>query len=187
MTAIWHNAVGGLIACEAHVIVTVVLSRITEEIKFARKYKEEFEKLHEQFDDLNKLLHGPAENSLVPNNNVLLSDWLRMVKKAAYDADDLLDEYSYETLKRENRSRHRDKVKDKFTSYPVHRCIIHRVKVLRKEIGEIYSKGEKLGITPVNFVATTSNQGSSSLVDQVMMNNKGGCRNSDNGWIMIAS
>ncbi|KMT10736.1 hypothetical protein BVRB_5g113940 [Beta vulgaris subsp. vulgaris] len=158
MTTLWTNAVGGLIANEAHGIVTLVLSRIREEIRHARKYKEEFEKLHEQFDDLNKLLHGPAENSLVSNNNVLLSDWLRMVKKAAYDADDLLDEYSYETLKRENRSRNRDKFKDKFTSYPVRRILIHRVKGLSTEISKIYSNGEKLGITPMKVVAGRSSR-----------------------------
>lgn len=163
MSAILENGVGGLIGNVAFAVVTQVLSRIKHEIELARHHKQDLEELEKQLNELNELLKGSAK-SLQPNNKLLIA-WLKKVNNAAYDADNLLDDCSYESFKHGSRTRKRDKSKSVF-SKPFH-CHVnsHRVKNLTNTIKTIYADAKKLGVVPIDVAAGHSyDSGSSSKI-----------------------
>ncbi|KNA21314.1 hypothetical protein SOVF_044000 [Spinacia oleracea] len=159
MSAILENAVGGLLAAEAHGMLALLLSRIGEEIKLGWGFRKELEELQSQFTTLSVMLDGTCTSSQSNNNNnKLIDDWLKKVNDAAYDADDLLDECAYEAVKRRCRTRkRRDKFRDE-VSFPLFRYhMARRVRDLRKLIASIYGDAKDLGLKPIKLAAGGNN------------------------------
>ncbi|XP_021770224.1 putative disease resistance protein RGA3 [Chenopodium quinoa] len=165
MSGVMENAVGGLIASETHGMLALLLSRIADEIKLGWDYTKELKELQSQFTTLSLLLEGASFQTY--NNNNLVHDWLNKVANAAYEADDLLDECSYDALKRRDRNRKaRDKLKDGVTSSFSRYHMARRVRKLRKLIAKIYSDAKVIGLKPIK-VASAHNSMSRSHGDEV--------------------
>uniref|UniRef100_A0A803N0S7 Disease resistance N-terminal domain-containing protein n=1 Tax=Chenopodium quinoa TaxID=63459 RepID=A0A803N0S7_CHEQI len=165
MNAIVENAVGGLLASEAHGVIGIVLSRINAEIKLAWGFKKELEELQVQLSTVMEMLQGACSQAIT---NSLMDDWLKKIKDAAYDADDLLDEWSYEALEARIRIRKRDKF-IRGVSKPFYSLRMgHKERDLTKLISNIYSDGYKLGIKPIGVAAGEiyNNQHSHQIEDQ---------------------
>ncbi|XP_074277668.1 putative disease resistance protein RGA4 isoform X2 [Silene latifolia] len=99
----------------------------------------------------------------------MMNQWLKKVKNVAYEADNLLDEYSYEVLKRRIEQRFRTGLRAKIilffsSSNPaVFRMkISHRVSDLMNSVDEIYKEANDLGIKPIQVASgyTYCNSGS---------------------------
>ncbi|XP_021736359.1 putative disease resistance protein RGA4 [Chenopodium quinoa] len=151
MNAIIQNTVEGLLANEAHGIIGMVLSRINAEIKLARGFKKELEVVQGQLTRLIGLLHGASCQSIT---NPLIVDWLKNIEDAAYDADDLIDQWSYEALQAKIIcTRKRDKFR-RGVSKPFSRLRIgHKASDLTSLINNIYDDANKLGIRPIKVAS----------------------------------
>ncbi|KAH9623350.1 hypothetical protein KSS87_000322 [Heliosperma pusillum] len=133
----------------AHEIMQMVLSRISEEIKLAWGFKKDLEKLKHELTRLEGLLQGADELG----SNVLMNKWLKKVNNVAYEADDLLDEYAYEAVRRIIALRFRNSMRKKIrffisSSNPaVFRIkMSHRLSDLMSSVDEIYTDAKDLGI-----------------------------------------
>ncbi|XP_021727763.1 disease resistance protein RGA2-like isoform X2 [Chenopodium quinoa] len=152
MTTIIENAAGGLLANEAYGLIGMLSSRIDAEIKLARGFKKELEAVKRQLTRLTKLLHGASCQSIT---NPLIVDWLKTIENVAYDADDLLDQWSYEALQDKIVicTRKRDKIK-RGVSKPISRLRIgHKASDLTSLISNIYDDANKLGIRPIEVAS----------------------------------
>ncbi|KNA21313.1 hypothetical protein SOVF_043990 [Spinacia oleracea] len=168
MSGIMENAVGGLIASETHGILARLLSRISEEIKLGLSFNRELQQLETQLTTLSLLLQSTSFQS--NNNNLLLVNWLNKVNNIAYDADDLLDECSYEALKQSTLTRKaKHKLKDR-VSFPFSRHFMaRRVREMRKLIESVYCDAKKLGVKPIKVV---NGDNSSEIEDGKIQQNR---------------
>ncbi|XP_074277659.1 putative disease resistance protein RGA4 [Silene latifolia] len=130
-------------------IMHMVLSRISEEIKLAWGFKKDLEKLKHELTRLEGLLQGADESS----DNVLMNKWLKKVNNVVYEADDLLDDYAYEAVRRRLALRFRTGMRKKIrffisSSNPaVFRIkMSHRLSDLMTSVDEIYTDAKDLGI-----------------------------------------
>ncbi|XP_057517734.1 putative disease resistance protein RGA4 [Amaranthus tricolor] len=147
----------------AMAVLTAVLSRAAEDVKFAwsSKFKNYLKVLDNNLKRIHMLLCGAANKRIY---NPLLDDWLSKVKNVAYEADDLFDELVYEALKRKlmlnNQSRFTKNIRTFFTLHrnPVVLYIqrSQKVRYLMCCIEDVYRDAQVLGIKPVELAAGSS-------------------------------
>ncbi|KAL2935334.1 putative disease resistance protein RGA4 [Bienertia sinuspersici] len=130
----------------------MMLSRISIEIKLAWGFNKELNELKRQLTRICLLLEAA---SVQPNTNPLMSDWLIKINDVGYEAEDLLDEWSYEVLKQQMSlaKRNRDKLKGGVYHLFFRLRMGHKVRNLRKLIGSIYTDAKELGIQPIKVAA----------------------------------
>ena len=143
--------------------------RIGEEIVLLWGLKADLKNLQTELSKVNGLLLG-AESKFKSGSseceNLIFKDWVKEVSKVAYRAEDVIDEYAYEVLKRmfdlaemaEMKSlvlRLKTKV-GLFWCFSNNNPVVfrfrmaHKVKSLRESIAEIYAKAKDLGIKLVD-------------------------------------
>jgi len=142
-------------------LLKATIGRIAQEMKLAWGFKADLRDLERQLRRLDAILCGSVQTRSGAGNNHDLNEWLKEIRKVAYQAEDIMDEYSYELLKRKialrNRSQRirRFKTNAKFffslSSNPVvfRLKMAHRVKSIKESINNIYDEAKKHGISPV--------------------------------------
>nr|CAD1828958.1 unnamed protein product [Ananas comosus var. bracteatus] len=126
-------------------LVTGVLGKLGnalwDEIGLLRSFKDDADDLRSNFSAIQAVLLDAEERSSAGKESHALRDWLRKLKDAAYDADDLLDEIRTEAekvrgfLSRANPMHLKFKVK-----------MAHRMKELREKIGKIAKQRNDFGL-----------------------------------------
>jgi len=143
--------------------------RIGEEIVLIWGLKADLKNLQTELSNVNGLLLG-AESKFKSGSsgseNPLFKGWVKEVSKAAYRAEDVIDEYAYEVLKRKLDLAEMGEMKSLvlrlMTKVGLFSCfsnnnpvvfrfrMAHEVKSLRESIANIYAKAKDLGIKLVD-------------------------------------
>nr|CAD1828939.1 unnamed protein product [Ananas comosus var. bracteatus] len=116
-------------------------SALGDEIGLLRSFKDDADDLRSNFSAIQAVLLDAEERSSAGKESHALRHWLRKLKDAAYDADDLLDEIRTEAekvrgfLSRANPMHLKFKVK-----------MAHRMKELREKIGKIAKQRNDFGL-----------------------------------------
>ncbi|KAL6136481.1 hypothetical protein ACLB2K_061776 [Fragaria x ananassa] len=79
-------------------ILTKVSSLAAQELALARGFKAELEKLGESVSSIQDFLRGAAERP--DDEGKAVEKWVKKLKQVAEDADDILDDFNYELLRR---------------------------------------------------------------------------------------
>uniref|UniRef100_A0A7C9AIT1 Disease resistance N-terminal domain-containing protein n=1 Tax=Opuntia streptacantha TaxID=393608 RepID=A0A7C9AIT1_OPUST len=158
--ALAMEASKGLITEAANGIITAVISRVAEEVKHAWNFERDLKTLEIKLKRIHLLLCGALNSA---SSNPILDDWLNKVKNVAYDADDLLDVFAFESLKRRVKIESRSvKMSEKLIRYLVDNPIVfrfwmgRRVRELMGAIDGIFGDARELGIKPVEITASNS-------------------------------
>ncbi|XP_026430911.1 putative disease resistance protein RGA1 [Papaver somniferum] len=129
--------------------VALIVNWNTLKIDVAWGVEDELKKLKNTLEMI-AAVTSDAENKQVNSASVRL--WLRWLRDVAYDADDVLDEFSYEAMRRSEIHRRRDQVLEFFSSssalsFPIK--MVNKIKAINKKLDEITS-------TMVKFELQTS-------------------------------
>ncbi|KAJ8451457.1 hypothetical protein Cgig2_017848 [Carnegiea gigantea] len=158
----------GLVAESANSLLKAAIGRIVQEIELAWGFKSDLRDLERQLRRLDSILCGSGQTRSGAGNNPDLDEWLKEIRKVAYQAEDIMDEYSYELLKRKialrNRRQRLRRVKTKtrfflsLSSNPVvfRLKMAHRVKSIKESIDIIYDEAKKHEISPVEVAGGKS-------------------------------
>nr|CAD1828924.1 unnamed protein product [Ananas comosus var. bracteatus] len=139
-------------------------SALWDEIGLLRSFKDDADDLKSDFSAIQVvLLDAEERSSSVGKESHGLNDWLRKLKDAAYDADDLLDEIRTEAEKVRGFLSRANPMHLKFK-----RKMAHRMKELREKIGKIAEQRHKFGLAEVGpgRQAEFKRSDSFSLVDE---------------------
>ncbi|KAH9626091.1 hypothetical protein KSS87_012426 [Heliosperma pusillum] len=133
----------------------LIMARGVDEMKLAWGLKDELEKLKTKFSELQPFLQDVA-NAKHADKRIQVNDWLQKVKDAAYFADDIMDDYAYEILRRELEQN--KKFKKQFRAFFTrHNPIIFRIKMSHKVrdaiamFDELDSKAQSIGLKQVDM------------------------------------
>ncbi|KAL2929569.1 putative disease resistance protein RGA3 [Bienertia sinuspersici] len=145
----------------AKAMTKVVGAKAWEEISLAWGFQSHLTTLNDKFMDTQAFLEDVG-NSNHSHNSLLVNRWLRKVEDAAYFADNVMDDYAYELLRRKYElSSFLTKVRD-FVSCSSSNPVVFRLRITR-EVVEILSKLEELdkqakriGLQQVRLVTSES-------------------------------
>ncbi|XP_038985481.1 putative disease resistance protein RGA1 [Phoenix dactylifera] len=120
-------------------------SRFWEELGLARSVNTDIERLQSVLTTIGDVLDDAERRSI---GDKALNGWLRKLKDAAFDADDVVDEFRYEALRRriQRRSQLVGKVSDFFSpdnQIAFRRKMAHKIKRINKRLGEIAEERSK--------------------------------------------
>ncbi|XP_074279380.1 putative disease resistance protein RGA3 isoform X4 [Silene latifolia] len=108
----------------------MLMDRTIEEMQLMWGLKDELEKLKTKFSNLQLFLKdmGSAKHA---DKRGQVNDWVLKVKDAAYVADDIIDDYDYEIIRREHEQKERfvKQFKDFFTR---NNSIVFRIRMSRR-------------------------------------------------------
>ncbi|KAK9933153.1 hypothetical protein M0R45_020358 [Rubus argutus] len=91
-------------------ILTKVTSLAAQELTLAWGFKSELKKLRHSLSIIQDFLRGAADHQ-TQDQGKAVEEWVRKLKAIAHDADDVLDEFNYELLKRKVELQHHMKKK----------------------------------------------------------------------------
>ncbi|KAK9933148.1 hypothetical protein M0R45_020354 [Rubus argutus] len=91
-------------------ILTKVTSVAAQELTLAWGFKSELKKLGHSLSIIQDFLRGAADHQ-TQDQGKAVEDWVRKLKAIAHDADDVLDEFNYELLRRKVQLQHHMKKK----------------------------------------------------------------------------
>ncbi|XP_058193124.1 putative disease resistance protein RGA4 [Rhododendron vialii] len=131
-------------------ILNGLLPLAINQINLAWGFKKDLEKLHERLEIIQALLYD-AENQKIISHTMMA--WLKKLKAAICDAENVLDELAYEALRRkiEVHDRKRDKVRHLFThSDPLsfHFKMANKVNNINKLLDRICKAANDVGFRP---------------------------------------
>ncbi|XP_020086775.1 putative disease resistance protein RGA1 [Ananas comosus] len=116
-------------------------SALWDEIGLLRSFKDDADDLRSNFSAIQAVLLDAEERSSAGKESHALRHWLRKLKDAAYDADDLLDEIRTEAEKVRGFLSRANPMHLKFK-----REMAHRMKELREKIGKIAKQRNDFGL-----------------------------------------
>ncbi|XP_026428384.1 putative disease resistance RPP13-like protein 1 [Papaver somniferum] len=133
-------------------IINKVLPVITQQISSAWGVKDDLRKLKDTLESIQALM-SDAEKKQVNYDTVRL--WLRRLKDVVYDADDVLDEFAYEVMRRDavgGKLKH--KVRD-FVS-PSNPLVFHfkmsrQIRGINAKLDEIYNENVRYSLNASGF------------------------------------
>ncbi|KAK9137873.1 hypothetical protein Sjap_008467 [Stephania japonica] len=153
-------------------ILKLLTSKAIDEIKLVKGVKKEVEKLEAVAKKIQEVIED-AEKKQV--DDVSVRQWLQDLKDVAYWAEDILDDITYESLRRqvETQGRLKNKVRDFFSRFNplVFRIkMAHKIKDVNLKLGEIEKQKQrfKFDVNPALPLASSSssaNRETGSLVD----------------------
>nr|CAD1828956.1 unnamed protein product [Ananas comosus var. bracteatus] len=155
-------------------------SALWDEIGLLRSFKHDADDLRSNFSAIQAVLLDAEEQSSAGKESHALRDWLRKLKDAAYDADDLLDEIRTQAALRQqqypevqNQHQPAGKVRGFLSrANPMHLKfkveMAHRMKELREKIGKIAKQRHDFGLAEAGpgRQAEFKRRDSCSLVDE---------------------
>nr|CAD1834383.1 unnamed protein product [Ananas comosus var. bracteatus] len=132
-------------------------STLWDKIGLLRSFKDDADDLRSNFSAIQAVLLDAEERSNAEKESHALRDWLRKLKDAAYDADDLLDEIQMQTVLRQQRHevQNQNQLAEKVREFlsranPIHLKFKHamarRMKALREKIDKIAKQRHDFGL-----------------------------------------
>ncbi|KAK2976972.1 hypothetical protein RJ640_020189 [Escallonia rubra] len=143
-------------------ILSKVLSLVANEANLARGFKGELKRLAETLKMIQDLLSDAESKQLTLK---AVKTWLKSLNAVAYDADTVLDEFSYELLRRQVavRDRIEYKVRDLFS--PSNNPLLfrlkmaHKIKAINLSLDDIFKEANKIGLKPVELINSSAGAG----------------------------
>ncbi|XP_058183953.1 putative disease resistance protein RGA3 isoform X2 [Rhododendron vialii] len=143
----------------AQAALTSLIPLATEQIKGAVfNFQDDLTSLHRRLTMIQALL-SDAENSPRKIKSEVLKLWLKNLKLAICDAENVLDEIAYETLRGKLEVRKRDKVSSFFShSNPLafRPKIANKVKSINLLLDRICKEANEIGLAPANQLINAS-------------------------------
>ncbi|XP_028125718.1 putative disease resistance protein RGA3 [Camellia sinensis] len=138
----------------AQVILNPLIPLATEQIKLAWAFKKDLKTLCRRLTLIRALL-SDAENRRL--TSATMCEWLKNIKRVTGDAENVLDEFAYETLRRklEVQNRMRNKVRNFFSlSNPLafHLKMAHKVKDINSMLDLICKEANDIGLKPADQI-----------------------------------
>ncbi|OAY83014.1 Disease resistance protein TAO1, partial [Ananas comosus] len=132
-------------------------STLWDKIGLLRSFKDDADDLRSNFSAIQAVLLDAEERSNAEKESHALRDWLRKLKDAAYDADDLLDEIQMQTVLQQQRHevQNQNQLAEKVREFlsranPIHLKFKHtmarRMKALREKIDKIAKQRHDFGL-----------------------------------------
>ncbi|XP_026410255.1 putative disease resistance protein RGA4 [Papaver somniferum] len=137
-------------------ILKRLVSVVSGEISLAWGVEDELKKLKDNLE-LIKAETSNAEKR--QGNNAEVSLWIKRLKGVAYDADDVLDECSYEAMRQSEKSC--SKVKDFFSSSSQVASsfkMAHKIKAINKQLNQIAIDMKKFGFESISSTSRYDDQ-----------------------------
>ncbi|GMP78823.1 hypothetical protein CsSME_00034615 [Camellia sinensis var. sinensis] len=136
----------------AQVILNNLIPLASEQIKVALGFKEDLKTLRRRLSLIQAFLRG-VENRRITSE--IMCEWLKNLKLVTGDAENVLDEFAYETLRRklEVQNRMRNKVRNFFSlSNPLafHLKMAHKVKDINSMLDLICKEANGIGLKPAD-------------------------------------
>ncbi|KAK2971872.1 hypothetical protein RJ640_000889, partial [Escallonia rubra] len=147
-------------------ILSKVLSLVANEANLARGFKGELKRLAETLKMIQDLLSDAESKQLTLK---AVKTWLKSLNAVAYDADTVLDEFSYELLRRQVvvRDRKEYKVRDLFSASnnPLlfRFKIAHKIKAINLSLDDIYKEANAIGLKPVDLLNSSAGTGNQEV------------------------
>ncbi|XP_073109658.1 disease resistance protein RGA2-like [Elaeis guineensis] len=140
-------AIAVVVSPVVSVVVNKLASVLWEELGLARSVYTDIKKLQSRLSTIQKVLDDAEKKSIT---NKPLHDWLQKLKDAAFDADDVVDEFQIEALRRriERHDRMTGKVRDFFSSNnPIaFQCdMAGKIREIGKRFDEIVKENKDFG------------------------------------------
>ncbi|XP_026433512.1 disease resistance protein RGA2-like isoform X2 [Papaver somniferum] len=143
------------------VILKKLSSVVAQEISSAWGVKDDLKKLKETLDMI-VAVTSDAENKQI--NDAAVRLWLRKLKEVAYDADDVLDEFLYETMRRREMNIHkRGKVRDLISSanpLSFQFKMAHKIRDVNKTLDKIARDKVRFQLEPTSSIDFAHDQSS---------------------------
>ncbi|XP_026421751.1 putative disease resistance protein RGA1 [Papaver somniferum] len=139
-----------------------VIPVVAKNIGFTSSLKNDLRKLRDTLEMILAKI-ADAEEKQEKSNELRL--WLKRLKDVSYDADDVMDELSYETMRRSERESFKYKARDFFSSSnPVayRRKLTKQIKEINILVDEIAKDVQKFQLQTMNNPASTIANGGSS-------------------------
>ena len=135
-------------------ILSKLIPLVTEQISLAWGFTEELTRLRDSLEMIQDVL-GDAERRQVNDQSV--RRWLQRLKDVAYDADDVLDEFAYEILRRKVEIQNHMKRKVCFffsLSNPIafRMKMARKVKTINESLKKINDEANGFGLTRADLV-----------------------------------
>ncbi|GMP41172.1 hypothetical protein CsSME_00011367 [Camellia sinensis var. sinensis] len=136
----------------AQVILNNFIPLASEQVKLEWGFKEDLETLHRRLTLIQSLL-SDAENQRITSAS--MREWLKNLKLVTCDAENVLDEFAYEALRRklEVKNRMRNKVRNLFSlSNPLafRLKMAHKVKDINSMLDLICKEANDIGLKPAD-------------------------------------
>ncbi|KAK3007348.1 hypothetical protein RJ639_016832 [Escallonia herrerae] len=152
-----------LIGEAAKGILSKVLPLVANEASLAWGFKGELKRLARRLNTIQDLLSGAESKELTTLSAV--KTWLKSLKAVAYDADTVLDEFSYELLRRQVvvRDQIEYKVRDLFS--PSNNPLLfrlkmgHKIKAINLSLDAIYKDANAIGLKAVDLINSSAGTG----------------------------
>lgn len=162
------EVVTAFVAESTNSLLKAAIDRIVQEIELAWGFEADLRDLELQLRRLDSILCGSGQTGSGAGNNADLNEWLKEIRNVVCKAEDIMDEYSYELIKRQIALRNRPQRLRRFkttirfflslSSNPlVFRFkMARRVKSIKEYINIIYDEAEQHGIRPVEVAGAKS-------------------------------
>ncbi|KAK2970644.1 hypothetical protein RJ640_012232 [Escallonia rubra] len=143
-------------------ILSKVLSLVANETSHAWGLKGEIKRLAKKLKMIQALLSDAESKQLTLS---AVKTWLKSLKAVAYDADTVLDEFSYELRRRQVavRDRIEYKVRDLFSTSnnPIlfRLKMAHKIKAINLSLDAIYKDANAIGLKPVDLINSSAGAG----------------------------
>ncbi|KAK2970641.1 hypothetical protein RJ640_012229 [Escallonia rubra] len=152
----------GFGASSAKGILSKVLPLVANEASLAWGFKGELKRLARRLNMIQDLLSDAESKELTLSS---VKTWLKSLKAVAYDADTVLDEFSYELLRRQVavRDQIKYKVRDSFSpsKNPLlfHLKMAHKIKAINLSLDDIYNEAKEIGLKAVDLINSSAGAG----------------------------
>ncbi|KAK2995216.1 hypothetical protein RJ640_006955, partial [Escallonia rubra] len=143
-------------------ILSKVLPLVANEASLAWGFKGELKRLARRLNMIQDLLSDAESKELTLSS---VKTWLKSLKAVAYDADTVLDEFSYELLRRQVavRDQIEYKVRDSFSpsKNPLlfHLKMAHKIKAINLSLDDIYNEAKEIGLKAVDLINSSAGAG----------------------------
>ncbi|KAK3007344.1 hypothetical protein RJ639_016828 [Escallonia herrerae] len=143
-------------------ILSKVLSLVANEASLAWGFKGELKRLAKRLNTIQDLLSDAESKQLTLS---AVKTWLKSLNAVAYDADTVLDEFSYELLRRQVavRDRIEYKVRDLFSlsNNPLlfRLKMVHKIKAINLSLDDIFKEAKEIGLKAVDVINSSAGAG----------------------------
>ncbi|KAK2971865.1 hypothetical protein RJ640_000882 [Escallonia rubra] len=136
-----------------------VLPLVANEASLAWGFKGELKRLARRLNMIQDLLSDAESKELMLSS---VKTWLKSLKAVAYDADTVLDEFSYELLRRQVAVRDQIKYKVRYSFSPsknpllFHLKMAHKIKAINLSLDDIYNEAKEIGLKAVDLINSST-------------------------------
>ncbi|PWA62091.1 Cc-nbs-lrr resistance protein [Artemisia annua] len=157
--------VDALVTVAAEQILNKALSIAANEVSLALGYKDKLTELNKTLN----MIRAKLSDAEGKKNTRVVMEWLKQLKSVVDEADDVLDEVHYETLRREVKKRYQDNNARKILCFPnlkkfsFGREMGHKIENINKEFSRIYELAKNLQLEDEKVEPSENSRPSSTV------------------------